>query len=206
MPSSNHTIRFKHNWTENPLSTASATANTTFSDEQIYLFKQNQKSFHHYQWIEDTRNILIHARYESAPSIIGCRRHYICNRPLLCARCAKHRGFTLNRSAEHVPIENMYFITVSHANQQQFNTEHINSHFFKSYRKRITRLKRDGLASMFIASQEVSIRSLYPKLTVNPHIHLILQSSNPEAVIQRLSKAGIKTECNNGPTTAGLGC
>lgn len=166
-----------------------------FGEEQIVMFKANRMRSANDSFYGQNRNILIHAEHEHSPQIIFCGNPNHCRKRFLCRSCSRYKSYLLTKDVDHIPVENMYFITISHKNPISIESDfYINSIFFTSYRRRIRKLYRGNVLAMFVGSQEVSIRTLYPKIGINPHIHLIVMASNVDTVVNSFLKSNLSID------------
>ena len=207
MPSKEFTIIHKLNWTTYPPEQITSNPGI-YEDEQITLFNINKQTSRFIPSNEDSRNILIHSRFRQSPKIIICaktrstkKRFNYCFLWHFCKSCASYKSYKMKEKFRHIPIDNFYFITISHNKPINMDTDtYMNGLFFKPYRKRINDLYKNRLTDSYSCTQEVSIRSLYPKLTVNPHIHIILNTSDIDSVISYLSKRNLNIKVDPIPS------
>lgn len=77
---------------------------------------------------------------------------------------------------------NLYHVTLSMDNKYVFNVENydIIEEVWDTLRARVAKLrKHDGYLEGVHMVEEISITSLYPEILVNPHIHMLVYSSEP---------------------------
>ena len=192
MPAALFTKHHKLDWTYNPTKDPTGdTALDYLDEEQIRLFRYNsRKPTYNHPEDENERNLLIHAQYRNVGYVIHCHlKHSTCNRRYYCRTCSNRRAYRLKQKVAHIAPENLHFITISHDNPQKFSSDgYIMNQFFKAYRNRLNSLKKSGLTTLHIVSQEIKVYSLYPKVTVLPHIHIIVQTRDIDRVVSSLSK------------------
>ena len=165
-----------------------------FEEEQVKLFGYNSRKYN--DGYEADRNILINDKYVHSGRIIGCRPGFWCNKRFFCPSCSNHKGNLKYKAIAHIPVENFYHITIGHVNHFTFQSDvYIKSLFYKTIRNKLKTMKKEGLIDLWIASQEIYIRSLYPKLTINPHVHLLVKTTHVDDVMARFKKNKLNVHC-----------
>lgn len=196
MPSRLFTLHHKQDWTEYP--DPSHLADPTqhyFDEQQIHLFRYNQRRSETHRAYTEDRNIIIHSRFEPSAQIVTCYKGSPCRQRFFCHRCSNYDAHRVRIATAHIPVETLYHLTISHRKPISLASDrYIHLQFFKAYRNKLKALRKDGLISMYIASQEIAIRQLYPSLGVNPHVHVVVQTNRLNECISRLQKSNLSIE------------